>query len=53
MCIRDRDKNGNSGTDNAKDSSGVSTDEEIEIIETTMNWNVDPETGHVHYNILA
>ncbi len=23
------------------------------IIETTMNWHVDPETGHMHYNILA
>jgi len=27
--------------------------EEIEIIESTMTWHVDPETGHMHYSILA
>ena len=24
-----------------------------EIIESTMTWHVDPETGHMHYNILV
>ncbi len=43
-------QNGNSGTENAENNLD---ENDIEIIETTMNWNVDPETGHVHYNILA
>lgn len=43
-------RNGHSGTENANQNT---TDLEEEIIETTMNWNVDPNTGHVHYNILA
>ena len=28
-------------------------DEDIEIIETTMNWYVDPDTGHMRYSILV
>ncbi|MGH1403529.1 MAG: flagellar hook-length control protein FliK [Alphaproteobacteria bacterium] len=28
-------------------------DDEPEIIETKMDWNVDPQTGHIHYNIMA
>ena len=46
------DRNGrgnNSGTENAMNNN----DDDIEIIETHMNWNVDPTTGHVHYNIIA
>ena len=27
--------------------------EELELIESTMTWRVDPETGHTRYNILA
>ena len=46
-------KNGQSGTDNAKTNTGNSDEDELEIIETTMNWDVDPNTGHVHYNIMA
>ena len=28
-------------------------DEALEVIETTMNWHVDPESGHTRYDILA
>ena len=42
-------ENGQTGTDNARHS----TEEEEDIILTTMDWDVDPETGHVHYNIIA
>ncbi len=41
----------NGGTGSGED--GENTDEELALIETTMTWDVDPETGHVHYNILA
>lgn len=41
----------NGGTGSGED--GENADEELEMIETTMTWDVDPETGHVHYNILA
>ena len=47
---RDGDsRNGGTGS-NSKESND---NDDIELIETTMNWDVDPETGHVHYNILA
>ena len=42
-------ENGQTGTENAKDNGEI----EEEIIETTMTWDVDPDTGHVHYSILA
>ena len=32
-------------------SNGEAGDEEV--IETTMTWHVDPDTGHMRYNILA
>lgn len=32
---------------------GKSGDDDGMAIETTMNWHVDPNTGHMHYNILA
>ena len=32
--------------------SNASGDDEM-IIETTMNWVVDPDTGHTHYSILV
>jgi len=32
---------------------GQGDGEEMEIIESTMTWLVDPETGHTRYNILA
>lgn len=28
-------------------------DEELVLLETTLDWYVDPETGHTHYSILA
>ncbi len=42
-------ENGQTGTENAKDNGEA----EEEIIATTMTWDVDPNTGHVHYSILA
>jgi hypothetical protein len=35
----------------ARSNSGDQQD--LEIIETSMTWHVDPETGHMRYNILA
>lgn len=43
-----------SGNGHAGSGQGSSADAEEEvIIETTMTWDVDPETGHVHYSLLA
>ncbi len=47
---RKNSQNSDSGTNSASDNM---EETEEEIIETTMNWNVDPDTGHVHYNIYA
>lgn len=49
------DNNGNNHQNGAGNSSGnnAEDDETGTIIETTMTWNVDPKTGHVHYNLLA
>ena len=44
-----RGRQDNSGTDHARNN----TDEDIEVILTNVDWNIDPRTGHVHYNILA
>lgn len=43
------------GHDSGGQSSGSQQGGESpeEIIEATMTWQVDPETGHTHYNILA
>ncbi len=41
----------NGGTGNGSDTSN--DNEELDLIQTNMTWDVDPETGHVHYNILA
>ncbi len=48
---RDNDKNynGKAGDDSSEDQM----EEDGMVIATTMTWDVDPETGHVHYNILA
>jgi flagellar hook-length control protein FliK len=40
------------GTRNAAGQGGQTDDEEL-VINTQMNWHVDPETGHMHYNILV
>lgn len=45
---RQNNENGNS----APDPSGEDM-EAGDILETTMTWQVDPDSGHVHYNILA
>lgn len=29
------------------------TEEDVDVIETTMNWSVDAQTGHVSYNLLV
>lgn len=41
---------GQTGTNLEGDNTG---NDEVELIETTMTWDVDPNTGHVHYSILA
>lgn len=41
---------GNGGTGSSSNSEG---DLEAMVIESIMTWDVDPETGHVHYSILA
>ncbi len=38
---------------NGQSRSGGDDEDGIEILETTMNWSVDPTTGHTSYNILA
>lgn len=48
---KDGHNNGHSGNTNHGD--GVEADTDEDIIETTMTWDVNPETGHVHYNIMA
>lgn len=47
-----QDNNNNNGTSNKSGTEIADGEEEI-LIETTMTWDVDPETGHVHYNLLA
>ena len=49
----DDNKNGRNSGQQASNASNSDNDEEIEVIETTMTWVVDPETGHMRYNILA
>lgn len=44
----DGSQNEANGTDPANQNN-----DENDIINTTMTWDVDPETGHVHYSILA
>ncbi|MGQ0527384.1 MAG: flagellar hook-length control protein FliK [Alphaproteobacteria bacterium] len=36
-----------------KGATGSGTDQEIEIVESSMTWQVDPATGHMRYSILA
>lgn len=43
-----RGNGGSEGSDSNRDG-----EESEEVIETTMSWQVDAETGHVRYNILA
>ncbi len=48
----DRENERGGGHDKGGTGAGEQNDE-MEIIESTMTWNVDPETGHMRYNILA
>ncbi len=43
----DNASGGSSGSSNGGDNDGM------EIIESKMTWNVDPETGHMHYNLMV
>lgn len=45
-----RDGNAQNGSTG---SGSESSDEDENLIETTITWNVDPETGHVRYNLIA
>ena len=51
----DKDNNGGggSGTGASGSSDGDLAAGDQEIIETTMTWKVDPETGHTHYSLLV
>lgn len=44
------DNNGNGNSNGSSSQEGEETDA---VIETTMSWVVDAETGHTSYNILA
>lgn len=41
------------GDRNKTGLNGNESDAEETVIETTMNWHVDPSSGHMRYNILA
>ncbi|MAF97243.1 MAG: hypothetical protein CMH26_01250 [Micavibrio sp.] len=41
------------GGTGSSSSSHNSSDDEVDTIESTMNWSVDPLTGHTSYSILA
>ncbi len=41
------------GSRNKAQGKGGNGDGTEEVIETTMTWQVDPESGHIRYNILA
>jgi flagellar hook-length control protein FliK len=47
-----RDGNSQNGETGSSGENAENSEDEI-IIETTMTWDVDPETGHVHYSLLA
>lgn len=44
---------GNRDNDNGGGKTGTDLERDNDEIVTTMTWDVDPETGHVHYSILA
>lgn len=46
-------KDGNGAQGQSGQSANGESEEDLLLIETTMTWDVDPETGHVHYSILA
>lgn len=48
-----KDQGGNSGAGGGGAGNGAAEDEELVVIETTMDWQVDPNTGHTHYSLLV
>jgi hypothetical protein len=46
-------RDGNQGGGQSNQGRGADADTGDEILQATMNWAVDPETGHTHYNIMA
>ncbi len=46
----DKNHNDDNGTHSANSTDNY--DDAEEIIETTMNWTIDPNSGHAHYNII-
>lgn len=55
LAAENHDFNDNLGHHDGNASSGSDgqSDNEVEIIETTMDWYVDPETGLTRYDILV
>ena len=49
----DFDDHNQRGGGHDKGGTGAGDEEELDIIETTMTWQVDSETGHVRYDIWA
>ena len=47
-----RECNSQNGGTGGSGESAENAEEEL-TIETSMTWDVDPETGHVHYSLLA
>lgn len=49
------DKNANKDNAGSEDSKAGSDEEDLDnlLIETTMNWYVDPHSGHMRYDILV
>ena len=41
------------GGTGSSSNSHNSSDDEVDTIESTMNWSIDPLTGHTSYSILA
>jgi len=48
-----KDGQGNEGERYGANNGNGEDGEDDLLIQTNMTWDVDPETGHVHYNILA
>ena len=49
----DQDNQRGGGHDKGGTGAGDEAEDGEEIIESTMTWNVDPESGHTRYDILA
>ena len=49
----EQDNQRGGGHDQGGTGAGDDAADEQDLIETTMTWHVDPETGHMRYNILA